>query len=723
MNKCKNCGNELSSNDNFCKKCGAEVEIISEPSCSNCGFNYTVGDNFCKKCGSKIEVEVPVHTEEADDFKFDYSKPYDELYDNVEKPVSDPVDHTESREDDMDITREIPISDTEFTEEELEIPAFFKKSKKAVDSLFSDDGKGPESEEVKLDETDKTEIVSGEPEDDSIEDNKDHTVLLPSLDDYEQGSRFEDRVVLSEEKKRLIKESKEKADNINHEIGEPTSTEEELTSTQKIKLADSERQIENRKVRTVKTSDEDKKSKSDTDKKEKTPLKLSNFILPALIVIAVCSVLYATASGLTDKKRVISRFEDAVANENIQNLQKVVVSSDEELPITEEKLEPFVKLMKSDQIYRSSLIGAIKEDSSKLSIDENYKSERNYRLESIGSKYMFFKDYKVILDPLLLSIAAPDGSNYTLAGEEHTGNIDNIKLFPGIYSLLNNTNNENYEINVSPTNDNMQMGHLNINLASLTPAVAETTPEQPAETAPQEETAPTDTNKWAGETEFHIDTTQKDAKVFINNEDTGLTVAEYNEIPLKSVVDGDKIKLAIDYPWGTGYSEEVTLSGEALLSLYVDMDNEATMNHIISRIEKMLKEDGMARRNMSMDGFTTIIEPELSTTQGILQTGIDNGMTYYRVYDNFYYDPSSFSVETGENGTYTAYIGGRLNFHATEFPKGSSIEDGYEPYEMSQITGFHLTFDPDKNDWFINMWGETERYINLENLIDHPVGE
>ncbi len=721
MNKCKNCGNELNKNDNFCKKCGTEVENISEHSCSNCGFNYAVGDNFCKKCGTKIEAKIPISNEEKDDFKFDYSKPYDELYDNVKEPKSDPIDHSVSDKD-MDITREIPISDAEFTDDELDIPAFFKKSKKTVDNLFSGDKKY-ESERISDDIEEEIETISEEPKEEFSQDSKDHTVLLPSLDDYEQGSRFEDRVVLSEEKKRLIKESKEKADTINHDIEEPQTSEEELTSTQKIRLADSERQIENRKVRTVKTSDEDKKVKTETEKKDKKPFKLSTFILPALIVLAVCSVLYATASGLTDKKRVISRFEDAVANENIQNLQKVVVSSDEDLPITEERLAPFVKLMKSDQIYRSSLIGAIKEDSSKLSIDENYKSERNYRLESVGSKYLFFKDYKVILDPLLLSVAAPEGSNYTLAGEQYTGNADNIKLFPGIYSLLNNTNNETYEVNVSPTNDNMQMGHLNINLASLTPAVAETSPEQPEQTAPQEEPAPTDNNKWAGETEFHIDTTQKDARVFINNEDTGLTVTEYNEIPLKSVVSGDKIKLAIDYPWGTGYSEEVTLSGEALLSLYVDMDNEATMNHIISRIEKMLKEDGMARRNMSMDGFTTIIEPELSTTQSIIQTGIDNGMTYYRVYDNFYYDPSSFSVESGENGAYTAYIGGRLNFHATEFPKGSSIEDGYEPYEMSQITGFHLTFDPDKNDWFINMWGETERYINLENLIDHPVGE
>lgn len=771
MTKCKNCGFDVDAKDNFCKKCGMEVDHTIDPICTNCGFMYGEGDKFCKKCGTKIstikseEAGVEKSDFEKSDFdksdfdktKFDYRKPYDQLYDDVVDSSKKEI-KSETKEEDKFFTKEIKDDfvsssekdDREFNESELEVPSFFGKSKKVISDMFKDDKSDSKSDSKESIIEDKPEQVTKEQNFDKLNkvdnlkepENKDHTVLLPSIEEYEQNSRFENRVVLSDEKKRLIKESKEKADNINHEIEKPEieDSDDALTFTQKLKLGnETDRSIENRKVRSsarkkkapdVPDSEtEIKKEKKVDDKK---PFKWSNLLIPVLVVLAVCTFLYATLSGLTDKKRVIAKFENAITEENTESLANLVVSSNENVDVSQETLKPFSKLMKNDQIYRSSLIGAIKEDSSKLGIDENYKSNRAYRLENVGKKYLFFKDYKVVVDPLRLSVTAPEDAKYTIMDKEISGNSENLTLLPGLYDVDNKVNGEKYQINLSPTNENLQEGNLIVSLASLTPvtqetpAVAEEKPqEQPAETAPAEKPVekPAEDNKWAGETEFHIDTTQKEATVYINDENTNLTVEQYNQIPLKSVVSGDRIKIGLEYPWGMGFSKETTLSGEALISLYVDMNNEGTMNHIMSRIEKMLKEDGMARRNMSMDGFTTIIEPELSTTRDILQRGIDNGMTYYRVYDELQYDPSSFEINSGENGAYTAYIGGNLKFHATEYPKESSMEDGYQPYELTQITGFNLTYQPDKNEWFISSWGEADRAINLENPVVHKIGE
>lgn len=766
MTKCKNCGFEVDAKDNFCKKCGMEVDHTIDPICINCGFEYAKGDKFCKKCGTKIdaiesereEIEKPTFDKsdydksDFDKIKFDYKKPYDELYDDVidsakKEPKIDTkkVDGFFSKSEKEDINPIKEKDDREFNESELEVPSFFGKSKKVISDMFKEDKSDvkktiieDESEEIKKDEKNEKPIKVEHVKE---QESKDHTVLLPSIEEYEQSSRFENRVVLSDEKKRLIRESKEKADNINHEIEKPEvdDSDDALTLTQKLKLGnESDRSMENRKVRSTarkKKSGEtpDSSSQKTKEKKvdEKKPFKWSNLLIPVLIVLAVCTFLYATLSGLTDKKRVIAKFENAITEENNDALRNLVISSDENVSISQDTLKPFTKLMRTDQIYRSSLIGAIKEDSSKLGIDENYKSNRAYRLENTGKKYLFFKDYKVVVDPLHLSVTAPEDAKYTVMEKEISGNSENMTLLPGIYDVENKVNGERYQINLSPTNENLQDGNLIVSLSSLTPVAQESAPETAEK--PQEQTAetpaekpaetPTQDNKWAGETEFHIDTTQKDATVYINDENTNLTVEQYNQIPLKSVVSGDRIKIGLEYPWGMGFSKETTLSGEALISLYVDMNNEGTMNHIMSRIEKMLKEDGMARRNMSMDGFTTIIEPELNTTREILQRGIDSGMTYYRVYDELHYDPSSFEVNSGENGTYTAFVGGNLKFHATEYPKDASIEDGYQPYELSQITGFNLTYLPDKNEWFVSSWGESDRLINLENPVVHKIGE
>ncbi|WP_425538310.1 zinc ribbon domain-containing protein [Microaceticoccus formicicus] len=766
MTKCKNCGFEVDATDNFCKKCGTEVDHTIDPICTNCGFEYAEGDKFCKKCGTKIEAvqsgkpvsEKPEFDKsdfdksEFDKIKFDYKKPYDQLYDDVidssKEEVKTDTKKTEgffkSSESEKTFAK-IENDDKEFSESELEVPSFFGKSKKVISEMFNYD-----TTDEKINTEDKTEVVNKDsnidkafkPGNNQEQENKDHTVLLPSIEEYEQSSRFENRVVLSDEKKRLIRESKEKADNINHEIEKPEIEESDdaLTLTQKLKVGnEADRSMENRKVR---SSARKKKAPEETDsdvqkskeKKvdEKKPFKWSNLLIPTLIVLAVCTFLYATLSGLTDKKRVIAKFENAITEENTQSLTNLVVSSNENVAINEDALKPFSKLMKSDQIYRSSLIGAIKEDSSKLGIDENYKSNRAYRLENTGKKFLFFKDYKVVVDPLQLSVTAPEDAKYTLMDKEISGNSENMVLLPGLYDVENKVNGEKYQINLSPTNENLQDGNLIVSLSSLTPITQDNDvetegkpQEQPPETIPEDKPVetPVQDSKWEGETEFHIDTTQKEAMVYINDENTNLTVEQYNQIPLKSVVSGDRIKIGIEYPWGMGFSKEMTLSGETLISLYVDMDNEGTMNHIMSRIEKMLKEDGMARRNMSMDGFTTIIEPELSTTRDILQRGIDNGMTYYRVYDELQYDASSFVVNSGENGSYTAYIGGNLKFHATEYPKDESMEDGYQPYELTQLTGFNLTYLPVKNEWFISSWGEADRAINLENPVVHEIGE
>ncbi|MDO5717888.1 MAG: zinc ribbon domain-containing protein [Tissierellia bacterium] len=736
MAKCKKCGNNIKADDNFCKKCGAPAEISNIDECTNCGFHYAEGDNFCKKCGHKIDKVEKIVAENAN---FDYRKDYDKLYE--EDSIADKKDeeikeykkgNISKKVDEKEKVKGYPEEDPEFNdggfnEDDLEVPSFFNKSKKTINAMFS----GEDKPKKIFEDQDEIKFESDEVE----RENMEHTILLPNLDEYENSSKLEDRAVLSEEKKRLIRESKQKADGINHDFGsQDQSDDQELTDTQKIRLqAEEEKKFVERRIRTSSRKKVNKeetkkdikkvtKKENTKDKSNKKEFKFSNFIIPILVILAALSVLFATLSGITDKKRVIAKFEQSITSEDDELAAKILRTTGDEIVVDSQDIHPFMELMRNDQIYRSSLLGAVKEDSSKLSIDDEYKSSRPYRLESVGNKFIFFKDYKIIVDPLLLNIIDNDRTIY-LNSEKFESGVENLKLIPGIYNISTDESEENYQINLSPTNESLVDGALTVSLSDLLPVeIAEDkAEEETVEEKPEEEIEPE--KNLEGDTEFHIDSAHKDAIVFINGESTGLTLEKYNDIALKSIKNGDKIKLGLNYPWGMSFSNEIEYAGEQVISLFIEPDNASTMEYIMGKVEKMLKEDGAARRNMTMDGFTTIIEPEVSATKEIIDNGKQNGMVYYRVYDQIKYDPESFEVITGENGSYTAYIGGELIFRAYEYPEGSSLDEGFEPYGIDEIMGFHLTFMPDKNDWFVNSWGYTERYINLENPIVHDIGE
>ena len=58
--KCKNCGNELSSNALFCDNCGYEVNLYDETEeklfCGNCGAEIENGAEFCGECGAAVNI-------------------------------------------------------------------------------------------------------------------------------------------------------------------------------------------------------------------------------------------------------------------------------------------------------------------------------------------------------------------------------------------------------------------------------------------------------------------------------------------------------------------------------------------------------------------------------------------------------------------------------------------------------------------------------------------
>lgn len=62
VEKCQNCGAEISNGAAFCNVCGAKISIASEQTeqeekCVQCGAKVGKADLFCNSCGAKITKE------------------------------------------------------------------------------------------------------------------------------------------------------------------------------------------------------------------------------------------------------------------------------------------------------------------------------------------------------------------------------------------------------------------------------------------------------------------------------------------------------------------------------------------------------------------------------------------------------------------------------------------------------------------------------------------
>lgn len=59
--KCEYCGAEIQPDSQFCRECGAKVEIHKVRFCRECGSELMEDSKFCSECGAKIETDFAIN--------------------------------------------------------------------------------------------------------------------------------------------------------------------------------------------------------------------------------------------------------------------------------------------------------------------------------------------------------------------------------------------------------------------------------------------------------------------------------------------------------------------------------------------------------------------------------------------------------------------------------------------------------------------------------------
>ncbi|MGH4123101.1 MAG: zinc ribbon domain-containing protein [Clostridium sp.] len=193
---------------------------------------------------------------------------------------------------------------------------------------------------------------------------------------------------------------------------------------------------------------------STTITSEKSPV--SNFkvskkskiamVLIAILIITVIAVV-KVGNSLSDPNRLVTRFEKAVASNNVSDLATIMYSTDSRLKIDSKSITPLLSYFKSNPSYFNDVIQKLKEDAltpkdiNSLSI----ASSNTLTLASKGKTFFIFPNYKISIKPSFIDITTTVKDVTFSINNTQIGKSDTDKstkqfgpYIPGTYSVLAN---------------------------------------------------------------------------------------------------------------------------------------------------------------------------------------------------------------------------------------------------------------------------------------------
>lgn len=412
---------------------------------------------------------------------------------------------------------------------------------------------------------------------------------------------------------------------------------------------------------------------SETDENPIEHLKLSKkskvYIALFVILIVLVFTTIKVGNSMSDPSKVVTRFENDVATNNVSDLSKILYSSDTRLKIDSKSISPLLSYFKSKPTYLNEVMQDLEDDSisPKDIRNLNIKSDHTLTLASDGKSFLIFPKYKINIKPSFINIktTVKDVSfsiDNTVIGKSDTEN--STKQFgpyiPGTYSILANYKN-NYVTLSKP---------YSVDLIDANGTA--------------------DISVFDDMNYLNITSDQPSAEIFVNGKDTKVTVKDAthfgpinssSKIHATSKIDGKT--LTSDEFLTTSDSKDVFLS-------FADASN--TINDIHTQLDNLLYNyssslslavnnndpsyiDAYVAYGSSLYNDQKSYIPKASAS-GVQETYNNSSIIKYNIND----DNKSGTITSSEY--YTIYING------TDTPKSFSYIYGFK-YDDSK--GYQLT--------------------------------
>lgn len=510
-------------------------------------------------------------------------------------------------------------------------------------------------------------------------------------------------------KENSLNEDKEKEENIEEDDKILDSFVKNVKTAIKTTVDDKEEEKQQKKLNKEKKNSNKKEKNNkenipvkDKEVKNKKPVFKIFSLLLLVVLIAFGSYVFISGSNKYTLEEVYPTFVQALEEKDVNKLESLLEFDGLGRKPTSEEMTSFLNLIEEDESYKQDLMAKLNEDLEFFNKDINYESTGFIKIKKEGKKYLVKDAY--ILEVGETKAKSLDG-NILLKNRKDiiikTEEGENV--VPGIYEGI--TENGILKLSSSLKIDNRYLndGEVDINFNEADAEIANET-----------------RNIEDGESKIKINSSEKSAIVFVNGENTELTVKEFNRLDSQDLKIGDKLALALKLPWGYATSEEEEVKGNKdSISLQVKKADNYMKEKFINIIKKTLKEDEIGYETGDLSVFTTITGTQMERNRSWINGNKSYGGYYIKDYRKLELDMDSFEVGNNWQGPgYVGYIGGYITYGQEKYNKNYQEKPSKDELTLheNERVGFHFKWMEDEKEWKIYMWGNTYRPISSKNL-------
>ncbi|WP_157800184.1 zinc ribbon domain-containing protein [Sporolactobacillus pectinivorans] len=124
----------------------------------------------------------------------------------------------------------------------------------------------------------------------------------------------------------------------------------------------------------------------------KTRLHKKLWLIPLLIVVILGAVAYFTGKYLTDPSRTVAAFEQAVRDQNVHELKKLILPN-EHADVNDNQIQAMLRLFDSQPDTYRAIVASLNQ--SAKSPDIIQPDNMLYYLQKSGKKYLIFDNYRI----------------------------------------------------------------------------------------------------------------------------------------------------------------------------------------------------------------------------------------------------------------------------------------------------------------------------------------
>ncbi|WP_182199811.1 zinc ribbon domain-containing protein [Paraliobacillus salinarum] len=434
---------------------------------------------------------------------------------------------------------------------------------------------------------------------------------------------------------------------------------------------------EEQKVSASAPASEPKESLIDRIKRAPKKQKIIAASVIAIIILFVGT--YQVGAMLTDKDRVVDKFEEALINKDATAMKKLVESSDKQLKITKDDIKSFMKVMEDVPSQQQYFIDELNAQS--LAYESNYEPNLNsiFSLVKKGKTALIFDKYVIEVMPFYVEVGTNMKDAQILLNNDEVATSDSndfVKeigpLFPGVYSVSANYKNDyaalENQVNVSLLDPYTQAQYLDLSLYGEYVSF-----------------------------DMEYEDIASDITYFVNDKEIALDdEEEFGPVSIDGSIEAyGKLTL----PWGEVTSKKTPIEG-----IYTDLEvplpvSEEVATEIINTIHTYGGEFSAAYKNMDAEKFTSVTKSYKNDEASDIEYMQDYDRRWKGTYQKTIVDLESFYAFEYD-GNYGIEVNAQLHF--ADSASYYTDDEEVEIEDVAENLEIELHYDPENKAWLVN---------------------